>query len=379
MKGKKLIATLALSTMLFTGCGIKSTQTIIKVNDTKITQAQFDDIFDKEAESGKNSPLHLDIKDPKNVFMYNLVKNRVVNELIVKALLDEEANKRNIKVTNEDLEQAIKEIIDKVGSKEQLDAILKQSGVSVSEFKKDLKDQVRIKKLADSLGSNEVSDSEVKDYYNKNIEKFKHPEQVRASHILIAVNPQEMIDVVKSDSANEKITNDELNKKVEAQIKEKEAKANEIFKKAKQDPSSFAKLAKENSDDPGSAQQGGELGFFAHKEMVPEFSNAAFKAKPNTVIGPVKSPYGYHIIMVTDRKTAGVDSFDTVKNNLKQYLANQKRLEQVDSLIESLKKQAKIEFVNKDYDPEEIQKTVQKSLQENADAANKAAQEASKK
>jgi len=232
MKGKKLIATLALSTMLFTGCGIKSAQTIIKVNDTKITQAQFDDIFDKEAESGKKSPVHIDIKDPKNVFMYNLVKNRVVNELIVKALLDEEANKRNIKVTNEDLEQAIKEIIDKVGSKEQLDTILKQNGVSVAEFKKDLKDQVRIKKLADTLGSNEISDSEVKDYYNKNIEKFKHPEQVRASHILIAVNPQEMIDIIKSDPANEKITNDELNKKVEAQIKEKEAKANEIFKKA---------------------------------------------------------------------------------------------------------------------------------------------------
>lgn len=379
MKGKKLIATLALSTVLFTGCGIKSSQTIIKVNDTKITQAQFDYIFDKEAESGKNSPLHIDIKDPKNVFIYNLVKNRVINELIVKTLLDEEAAKRGIKVTNEDMEQAVKEIVDRVGSKEQLDQLLKQNGVSAADFKKDLKEQVKIKKLSDTLGNTEVSDSEVKDYYNKNIEKFKHPEQVRASHILIAVNPQEMIDIIKSDPANEKITNDEVNKKVEAQIKEKEAKANEIFKQAKQDPSSFAKLAKENSDDPVSAQQGGELGFFAKKEMVPEFANAAFSAKPNTVIGPVKSPYGFHIIIVTDRKTAGTDSFDTVKNNLKQYLANQKRLEQVDKLVESLKKQAKIEFVNKDYDPEEIQKTVQKNIQESADAANKAAEEASKK
>ena len=379
MKGKKLIATLALSTVLFTGCGIKSSQTIIKINDTKITQAQFDYIFDKEAESGKNSPLHIDIKDPNNVFMYNLVKNRVINELIVKTLLDEEAKKRNIKVTNEDLEQAIKEIVDKVGSKEQLDKILKQNGLSAADFKKDLKEQVKIKKLADTLGNTEVSDNEVKDYYNKNIEKFKHPEQVRASHILISVNPQEMIDIIKSDPANEKITNDEINKKVEAQIKEKEAKANEISKQAKQDPSSFAKLARENSDDPGSAQQGGELGFFSKKDMVPEFANAAFSAKPNTVIGPVKSPYGFHIIIVTDRKTAGVDSFDTVKNNLKQYLSNQKKLEQVDSLVESLKKQAKIEFVNKDYDPEEIQKTVQRSIQESADAANKAAEEASKK
>ena len=378
MKGKNLLITLAASAMLFSGCGMKSAETIIKVNDMNISQAQFDAELDKEAKVIQASPLKVNIKDANNVFMYNLVKSRIVNELIIKTLLDDEIAKRGIKVTNDDINDAIKDIVEKVGSKENLDKILKQNGVSASEFKKDLKEQVKMKKLAESLGSYEVTDADAKEFYNKNIEKFKFPDKVRASHILIAVNPEEITEIIKSDSKNANLSEAEIKAKVQEEIKAKEAKAKELFNQAKQDPSNFAKLAKDNSDDTVSAQKGGDLGFFAKQEMVPEFASASFGAKPETVVGPVKTQYGYHIIYVKDRMAAGQKPFEKEKNSIKEHIKNQKQLEKVDQLVESLKKNAKIEYVNKDYDPEEVQKAVQKAIMDSSEAAQKAAKDNAK-
>ena len=382
MRGKKLLTTLAVSAVLFAGCGLKSGEAIIKVNDQNITQGQFDAEFDKQAGNGIAKALGIDVKDDKNSFLYMLIKDRVVSELIVKALLNQEMQKRGIEVTNKDVDDAVKEIIDKVGSKEQLDALLKQNGISYSQFKKDLKEEVKMKKLAKELGSSSVSDAEAKKFYNDNISKFKHPDKVRASHILISVNPQEIEEVVKSDPNNKNIDETAVKAKVAAEVQAKEAKANQILAEAKKNPTQFAKLAKENSEDTATANKGGDLGFFAAKEMVPEFSKAAFSMKPNTISDkPVKTQFGYHIIMVTDRSAAGQDPFEKVKPSIKAYLENQKQIELIDKLTESLKKSAKIEYINTSYDPANIQKGVQESIKNSGEAAKKAkeAAEAKKK
>ena len=382
MRGKKLLTTLAVSAMLFAGCGLKSGEAIIKVNNQNITQGQFDAEFDKQAGNGIAKALGIDVKDDKNSFLYLLIKDRVVNELIVKSLLNQEIEKRGITVTNKDVDDAVKDIIDKVGSKEQLDALLKQNGISNSQFKKDLKEEVKMKKLAKELGSSSVSDAEAKKFYNDNISKFKHPDKVRASHILISVNPQEIEEVVKSDPNNKNIDETAVKAKVAAEVQAKEAKANQILAEAKKNPTQFAKLAKENSEDTATANKGGDLGFFAAKEMVPEFSKAAFSMKPNTISDkPVKTQFGYHIIMVTDRSAAGQDPFEKVKPSIKAYLENQKQIELIDKLTESLKKSAKIEYINTSYDPANIQKGVQESIKNSGEAAKKAkeAAEAKKK
>lgn len=382
MRGKKLLTTLAVSAVLFAGCGLKSGEAIIKVNNQNITQGQFDAEFDKQAGNGIAKALGIDVKDDKNSFLYMLIKDRVVNELIVKALLNQEMQKRGIEVTNKDVDDAVKEIIDKVGSKEQLDALLKQNGISNSQFKKDLKEEVKMKKLAKELGSSSVSDAEAKKFYNDNISKFKHPDKVRASHILISVNPQEIEEVVKSDPNNKNIDETAVKAKVAAEVQAKEAKANQILAEAKKNPTQFAKLAKENSEDTATANKGGDLGFFAAKEMVPEFSKAAFSMKPNTISDkPVKTQFGYHIIMVTDRSAAGQEPFEKVKPSIKAYLENQKQIELIDKLTESLKKSAKIEYINTSYDPANIQKGVQESIKNSGEAAKKAkeAAEAKKK
>ena len=362
MKGKKLLATIALSAILFTGCGIKSAQTIIKVNNGKITQGQFDEKFDQASQGGMFAQLGINVKDGKNNFLFYLIKDKVVNELIVKELLDQEMAKRGIKVSGADVDNAVKEIVDKVGSKEQLDQILKQNGVSAAQFKKDLTEEVKLKKLAQTLGIPAVTDADAQKYYNDNVAKFKYPDKVRASHILIAVNPAEIEEVIKADKANKDLTEEQIKAKVNEEIAAKEAKAKEVLAKVQKDPANFAQIAKENSEDTTTAVKGGELGFFAAQEMVPEFSKAAFAMKPNTVSGLVKTQFGYHIIKVTDRMAAGQEPYEKVKNDIKAYLQNQRELQAIDNLVESLKKSANIEYVNPEYDPKEIQKAVQTEI-----------------
>ena len=360
MKGKKLLVTLAVSAVLFSGCGLKGGNAIIKINDSKITQAQFDSKMDQAIGNSMFARMGVDLKNNKNTFLINLVKERVVNELIVKTLLDEEIKKRGIKISNKDTEDAIKDIIDKVGSKEQLDNILKQNGITSAQFKKEIAEQVKIKKLAEQLGDSSVSDADAKKYYDQHIERFKYPEQIKASHILIAANRKDLEELVKAE--NEGISEADLKAKVEAKIKEKKEKAEKILAEVKKDPSQFAKIAKEKSEDPGSAINGGDLGFFPKGKMVPEFEKAAFAIKPNTLSGVIQTQYGYHIIYVTDRKAAGQEPFEKVQNDIKEYLQNQKQVEMVDNLVESLKKNATIEFVDPAYNPENIQAEVQKQL-----------------
>lgn len=380
MNSKKLLATLAVSAVLFAGCGLKSGEAIIKVNDKKITQGQFDEMMDRQAGSGTLKALGVDIKNDKNNFLYLLIKDRVVNELIVKTLLNEEIEKRGIEVSNEDVENAVKDIVNKVGSKEQLDALLKQNGITPAQFKKDLKEEVKMKKLAKELGSSSVSDAEAKNFYNDNKAKFTTPDKVRASHILVSVNPEEITEIIKSDAKNKDLDEAGVKAKVNEEIKAKEAKINQLLAEAKKDPTQFAKLAKENSEDTTTAVKGGDLGFFEAKEMVPEFSKAAFAMKPNSISDkPVRTQYGYHIIMVTDRAAAGTTPYEKVQNDIKGYLENQKQVELIDNLTESLKKNAKIEYVNPEFDPAQVKKEVQESIKNSEETAKKVKKEADEK
>ena len=114
--------------------------------------------------------------------------------------------------------------------------------------------------------------------------------------------------------------------------------------------------------------------------MVPEFSKAAFAMKPNTVSDkPVQTQFGYHIIMVTDRAAAGQTPYEKVKNDIKGYLENQKQIEMIDNLTESLKKNAKIEYVNQEFDPSYVKKEVKKTIDNSAELAKQAKQEAEAK
>ena len=370
MKSTKLLATLLVAGMLFTGCGLKNSQAIIKVNDAVITQNDFDKLMDKQIAASPFAKMGMgDIKKDKDGVLYLMSERAVITQLVIQELLDQESKARGIKVSNKDVDKAIEKIIDKVGGKDNLSNMLKQNNVSISQFKSDIKTQVKMQKLAHTAKNVKVSDKEVKDFYNKNINKFKHGEQVRAYHILLMTDPMQITQEITNNGKKE-IAESEMNKKIEETVKEREALANKIANELKADTTKFSQYAKKYSHDTISAQKGGDLGYFEAKVMVPEFSKAAFGAKPNTIVGPVKTQYGYHVILVTDRRPAGVESFDKIKNNLKESLTSEKEIKALDDILNAAKKKANIEYIDKQYNPDEITKKLTKQLEQMQKEAN---------
>lgn len=350
---KKLLTCLCVSTVLFTGCTfMQNREGIIKVNDTVITKAQFEKEFDKSVDASvfksfggsKNF-----VKSDENP-LYSIFKEKIVNELIVKALLDEEIAKRGITASQEDVQNELKSVIDKVGSKEQLNTMLKQRGISNSEFTEDLKTQIKIRKLVNSLEKINITEKDAKKYYDTHKSEFVHGEQVRASHILISANSIELIQSIKAKKPD--INPTDLNTEVEKKIAAQKEKAEAILAEVKKNPDNFEKIAKDKSDDKASGERGGELGFFPKEAMVPEFANAAFAMKPDTISETlVKSPYGFHIIKVTDRMEAGTVPFDKVKEEIRFYLETQKQIDVLKNFTAGVRKTAKIEYLDDDFNP----------------------------
>lgn len=158
-----------------------------------------------------------------------------------------------------------------------------------------------------------VSDADIKSYYEQNQKQYTTAEERRASHILIAVKK----DASAADKAAAK------------------AKADKLAAQVIANPADFAKIAKANSDDPGSAEHGGDLGYFGAGMMVKQFEDAAFKMKQGEISQPVQSDFGYHIIQLTGIKPAQVKTLDQVKseisNTIKSQLAAKKFSELADT------------------------------------------------
>ena len=365
MKKTKLLATIALSTMLLSGCVLSDRNAIIKVNNEAITKQQYEQAFDAVANNSMFSQMGIDMKKDPNSFMHLMLKDRVVNELIVKKLLDQEIKKKHIKVSSEDIDNKLKTIIDKVGSKDKFNQILKENGISASQFRKDLTDEVKVEKLVDTLSVVSVGDAEAKKFYEKNIEQFKYPDKVRASHILVSANAEEIKEKIASSEAGKGLTAEKIDAQVKQEMSKRLEKAQKLLAELKKDPSQFAKIAKDNSDDTMSAKQGGDLGFFAKEEMVEPFANAAFAMKPNTLSDVIVTPYGYHIIYVTDRKKAGAESFEKVKPEIKAFLENQEKVKVLQEYVNTLKNNAKIEYKDASFNPEVIQKQLKEQAKKN--------------
>ncbi len=353
-----------LAMFIFTGCSLKKNDNdIIKINDTVITKKEYDKAYESVTSNNMFAQMGIDFKNDTDNVLALMMREKVVSELIIKALLAEEMDKRKITVTKEELETAEKEIVGKFGSKDQFVQLIKLNGITYETFKKDLEDEIKMKKFVDSVAMVSIGESEAKKYYDENQDKFKYPQRVRASHILISANPEQLAKKIVEEKKD--VTQGELAKMVEKQMEELKDKAEKLQKQVKKAPSTFAKVAKENSQDTGSALRGGDLGFFAKDEMVEPFAKVAFELAPNTISEVVQTPYGFHIIMATDRSEAGTLSFEQSKKDIINYLEGQDKVDILKNKIESLRKEAKIEYYNDDYNPEHIQKKIRESAKEN--------------
>lgn len=119
--------------------------------------------------------------------------------------------------------------------------------------------------------------------------------------------------------------------------------AKDIYAQLKKDPKKFDKLAKEKSKDPSSKSKGGELGWIARGNVVPQFGDALAKLKKGEISEPVQTPYGFHIIKLEDVRPLKAPPFDNVKNSLRQRLEQQ----EIQKAVADLRKQAKVEGADK--------------------------------
>ncbi|KPJ99191.1 MAG: hypothetical protein AMK71_10150, partial [Nitrospira bacterium SG8_35_4] len=207
-------------------------------------------------------------------------KDKFLDELVKKELIYQHAKKMRLDNNEEYLE--------KVREFEKLTLV-------ALSLKKEVDDKVR------------VDESEVRAFYDENKEKFTVGTQVKASHILV---------------------------KTEEEAK----KAHERILKGEK----FEAVAKDISIDKGSAEKGGDLGYFGRGRMVPEFERAALSLKTGEVSPPVKTRFGYHIIKQTDVKMGDPASFEQSREAIQRELVNQKRKKYFDELIDKLKAESQI-------------------------------------
>ncbi|MCQ2958118.1 MAG: peptidylprolyl isomerase [Candidatus Gastranaerophilales bacterium] len=325
MKRVLMVALMAMI-MMCSGCKkAGSDKAVIMVNDMPITQAELQKSIDKQL----NSPFlaQFDKKSDEYKLLELMAKDKAVNELIVKKIIDNEIIKRGITISENDLKEYKDKMIAQVGGDANFKEALAKNNITENEFNEMVANEIQVGRLINALSPVIVSDGDIKKFYNDNkASKFTHPDMVRASHILL----------------------------------KDEAKAKEVLAKAKAEKADFAALAKQYSEDPGSAQKGGDLGFFSKEDMVKPFSDAAFKLKPDTVSDLVKSEFGYHIIKVTDRKKASITPFDEVKAEIKKYLEDEKKVEVLQKFIDGQKSLVKIEYKDSSFDPKNIRNEVKK-------------------
>lgn len=349
---KKFLSIVIFMTMfLCTGCSLmKDNKALITVNGQAITQKDYDDLF-KIQNTSKVDP-------NTNKGLYLIMKHNVVSELVVRQLIKEEIRNHKITVNDAELSKALDEAYAQVGGKEQFNKFIKKVyGIDENEFKKTLKDEIEISKLIDKIAPmTKTSDGEANSFYEKNKQTlFNQPRMVRASHILIMANRDDLIKETKKQYKN--ISDADAQIKADAKLAELQGKAKEILKKAILDPNSFDKLAKEYSQDLQTSKKGGDLDFFSYDDMTKPFADAAFACKPSTVCEKVvKTDYGFHIIKVTDRKEAGMVPFDEIKQEIKTKLTQEKRNKAFQEYINSKQAKATIKYNDPSYDPKVIEK-----------------------
>jgi peptidyl-prolyl cis-trans isomerase D len=163
----------------------------------------------------------------------------------------------------------------------------------------------------------QISDAQVESYYNSHKDQYRTPERVQARHILIKTTG-----------------------KTPAEITQLKAKAEDLLKQIK-GGADFAKLAATNSEDPGSAAKGGDLGWIVRGQMVKNFEDSVFSLKPKEISDVITTEYGFHIIQVMEREPARLRTLEEVKPEIVGNLRNQ----QVFDLMQNLADQAHAELV----------------------------------
>ncbi len=251
----------------------------------------------------------------------NEFRGQLLDILIDQELLFQEAVKTGHEATKEQIGAEVEKAGGQFPSSEDFEKALSQSGLTLESYSDFLKRRISVQNLVveEIASTATVSDEEVGAFYKENQAKFESPEEVRARHILIKVDPG-------ADEA----AKEEARKKIEGVIEEAKGGGD------------FAELARKYSEGP-TGPKGGDLGFFGRGRMVPPFEEAAFSLAPGDVSGPVLTQFGWHAIKVEEKKEARTVPLDEASVQISSFLKDQKVNEAVLARIKNLREKATIE------------------------------------
>ncbi len=243
------------------GCSSGGKEVVGKVNNEVITKDELYDIL-----VGQNGA-------------------QMVDALIAEKLVALESKKQKIEVKDEDIQAELDSMIEEVGGEAMFTQWLTYNGMTKEEAKENIKTNLTIKYLVKDKIS--ISDDDIKEYFDENKAKFGQEEELKASHILVK-------ELDLAEEIHEKLKNGE----------------------------DFEELAKEHSVD-GSAQFGGDLGFFPRGEMVKPFEEAAFALDMGEISEIVESEFGYHIIKAYEKKEAKEANLEENRDKILKILEDQ--------------------------------------------------------
>jgi parvulin-like peptidyl-prolyl isomerase len=232
------------------------------VGETEITDDEVDEVYARRAEGSAiaSELAREEASEPSPELLANVLTSLIRAEILTQAAAD-----RDIQVTAEQMSEQREVLVESAGGKEQLDQALADANVSASEFETSIVEQAAIQAaISDELAS-EVSDEQVRAQFSED-PQGQYGEKVEVRHILTETEEEAQEALERIESGEE-----------------------------------FSEVAKDMSKDPGSAEQGGELGAVAKGTTVPAFDEAAFEAEEGELVGPVQTDFGYHVLEVTGR------------------------------------------------------------------------------
>jgi peptidyl-prolyl cis-trans isomerase C len=290
-------------------------EVVARVNGEDISKAEFDRAI-AAIEARNGGPVPAEQRDQ--------ILRSVLDQIVSYKLLIQESQARKVAAPDADVDARMKEIQGQFPSEDAFKQMLATRKTTLEQVRNDVRQDMTVQALIENEVASKVAvkPEQLTDFYTKNPDQFKQPERVKASHILISVPKG-------ADAAT----------KAQARTK-----AAEILKEVKAGKD-FAALAKQHSQDPGSAVNGGDLGFFQQGQMVGPFNEEAFRLAPGAVSDLVETEFGFHIIKVAEKQAPRTVPLEEVRPQLEQYLERQNREQQTDAFVNGLKAKGKIEIL----------------------------------
>lgn len=245
------------------------------------------------------------------------ITKTVVDQLITQRLIMQEARRRNLVASDKDVDAQIDTIRKRFPNEADFTSALARNGLTLTALRELIRMQLSQRQVADTVAQGTVTDEEVRKQFDSNRSAYDKPAQIKVSHILFRITEkgQESIAAAKAKIAQAKLA----------------------------DGAKFEDIARQSSEDPGSAERGGDLGYVSKGTLVKEFEEAAWALKPGETSGPVRTQYGLHIIRVYEVKPAEQAQFEKVKGEIRQQLLTNKREKAFEAWLDEQRKAAKIE------------------------------------